>query len=301
MTTAIASNANFASTAARNETNRIAARNAVSAPNTPRTVDILGVPVSAITMASAAETIIGWARRGEARSVCVADVHSIMQAQKNPAHAQALRSADMITPDGKPLSWLARLRGEKTMRQVCGPELLPTVCAMTAGRGIKHYFYGGAPGVAEKLAAKLKQDYAGLEIVGVECPPFRTLSAEEKADVVARIKASGADIVWVGLGCPKQELWCAENVAPIGQATVIGVGAAFDFHTGRIERAPQWMRDAGLEWLHRLASEPKRLWRRYLVLAPQFVGMAARESAARWWQGQPMNAATSTTRATADA
>ena len=234
-------------------------------------INILGVPVSALNMATAIQTIAGWVARREARYVCVCDVYSATLAQERADHLRALQGADMVTPDGKPLSIVARLRGNRAIRQVSGPDLMPKLCAYSADLGWKHYFYGGAEGVAEELAAQLRAANPSLQVAGTECPPFRELSEEEKAATVARINASGANIVWVGLGCPKQERWIAEHVEKLPNAVLIGVGAAFDFQTGRVKRAPRWMRTAGLEWFHRLISEPGRLWRRYLVYAPRFV------------------------------
>ena len=234
-------------------------------------INILGVPISALDMSLAIQTISGWVARREARYVCICDVYSATLAQDNPAHLAALSGADMVTPDGKPLSIIGRLRGNKNIRQVSGPDLMPALCAYSAPLGWKHYFYGGAEGVAEALAANLKQRNSTLQIAGTECPPFRELSDQEKADTITRIRQSGANIVWVGLGCPKQERWIAEHVKKIPNAVLIGVGAAFDFQTGRVKRAPVWMRKAGLEWLHRLISEPRRLWRRYMIYAPRFV------------------------------
>ncbi len=201
-----------------------------------------------------------------------------MRAQDDAKHMSALKGADMVTADGTPLVWVARLRGEKRLSRVPGPDLLSAVCERSEREGWSHYFYGGAEGVAGRLAERLQRDYPDINIAGTHCPPFRALSAEEKKTDIARINASGADIVWVGLGCPKQEIWMLENQAGLKGQVVIGVGAAFDFHTGRIERAPRWMRENGLEWLHRLASEPRRLWRRYLVLAPRFVVLSLAET-----------------------
>jgi len=234
-------------------------------------INILGVPVSALNMTLAIRTIEGWVKRREARYVCVCDVYSASLASGRTDHLAALQGADMVAPDGKPLSVVGRLRGNKTIQRVSGPDLMPALCAYSASRGWKHYFYGGAEGVAEELAANLKAANPELEIAGTECPPFREQTRDEKQATVDRITASGAHIVWVGLGCPKQERWIAENVGKIPNAVLIGVGAAFDFQTGRVRRAPMWMRNAGLEWLHRLISEPRRLWRRYLVYAPRFV------------------------------
>lgn len=250
-----------------------------------RRVEILGVPVSKVDRRSAVAKIAGWVserrsaqRPGVAHYVCACDVHSVMRAQSDGAHMRALRTADMIVPDGAPLAWVSWLRGEREVGRVPGPDLLTAVCERSLAEGWTHYFYGGAPGVAGKLAKDLADRYDGLNVAGSECPPFRAMSADEVAGDIERINASGADIVWIGLGCPKQEIWMLENHARLQGRVVIGVGAAFDFHTGRIERAPAWMRERGLEWLHRLASEPRRLWRRYLVLAPKFVAMSLAET-----------------------
>lgn len=236
----------------------------------PNAIAILGVPVSAISMAGAIATIKRWIGAGRPRYVCVCDVHSIMRAQGDQAHMAAMVNADMVTPDGQPLVWTGRLRGESGMERVCGPDLLPKICEHSVREGWRHYFYGGAEGVAEKLARELKEKFPGLRIAGTECPPFRPQTAREKRGAIARINAAEADIVWVGLGCPKQEIWMHENCQELRAGVMIGVGAAFDFHTGRVKRAPVWMRARGLEWLHRLVSEPRRLWRRYLWLAPRF-------------------------------
>lgn len=247
-------------------------------------VEILGVPVSIVDASSAVATIGNWIKSRqqqptEPRYVCAADVHSVMRAQDDQRHMRALKQADMIVPDGTPLVWVSRLRGENRIQRVPGPDLLASICERSVTEGWTHYFYGGAEGVAGKLAERLSENYPGLNVAGTECPPFRALTPDESEEGIARINASGADIVWIGLGCPKQEIWMLENHARLEGRILIGVGAAFDFHTGRIERAPMWMRNNGLEWLHRLASEPGRLWRRYLLLAPKFVAMSLAETA----------------------
>ncbi|MFV0295195.1 MAG: WecB/TagA/CpsF family glycosyltransferase [Hyphomicrobiaceae bacterium] len=246
-------------------------------------IDILGVPVSVVDKMSALDTIAKWIaerRQGVAspRYVCACDVHSLMRAHDDPQHMRALRGAQMVVPDGTPLVWVSRLRGEKRIGRVPGPDLLSLICEHSEKEGWSHYFYGGAEGVAGKLAERLARHYPGINIAGTHCPPFRPLSADESRDDIARIDASGADIVWIGLGCPKQEQWMLDHERELQGRILIGVGAAFDFHTGRIERAPKWMRDNGLEWLHRLASEPKRLWRRYLLMAPRFVALSLAET-----------------------
>lgn len=240
------------------------------ADNFDRRFCIFDVPISAIDISSAVNRIASWIERREARYVCVADVHNVMLAQESPELMSALRGADMITPDGQPLAWLGKWLDHDVSR-VCGPDLLTAVCQRSVAEGWRHYFYGGAEGVAEELAARLSTLHDGLIIAGFDSPPFRPLTDHEKAITVAKIMATKPDIVWVGLGSPKQVLWMHEHVHLLPNSILIGVGAAFDFHTGRVRRAPRLMRENGLEWLHRLISEPRRLWRRYLLLAPRFM------------------------------
>ena len=175
----------------------------------------------------------------------------------------------MITPDGLPIALLGKLRGIPVQR-TCGPDLIDVLCARSVDTGLSHYFYGGKEGVAKKLAENFERKYPGLKIVGYESPPFRGIDDQSDPEAVARIRASGADVVWIGLSSPKQDMWMLQHYKQLSQ-TLIGVGAAFDFHTGEVRRAPRWMQKTMLEWLFRLASEPRRLWRRYLLLAPRFV------------------------------
>ena len=238
------------------------------------TIEIVGAPISAIDMPTAIERIAGWIGKPQSQYVCVADVHSAMLTRTNPSHMASMRGAAMVTPDGMPLVWTGRALGHKTMSRVSGPDLLPEVCAASEKRGWRHYFYGGDEGVADQLQANLKARFPKLDIVGTYSPPFRPLTDAEDAAIVRAILDAKTDILWVGLGCPKQEKWMADHVAKLPGVTLIGIGAAFDFHTGRVERAPLWMQRNGLEWLHRLASEPKRLWRRYLVIAPRYAILA---------------------------
>ena len=249
-------------------------------PSSVPAVDILGVPVSRVTVSGAIGTIEKWLAGAESHYVCACDVHSLMRAQDDPDHMAALRGAGMVTPDGQPLVWTARSRGIPDIDRVCGPDLLPQVCRYSLSQGWTHYFYGGAEGVAGDLSRRLAADYPGINIAGTECPPFSPLSLAEQDTTIARIRASRANILWVGLGCPKQEKWMLANRDKLPGVVMIGIGAAFDFHTNRVERAPVWMREHGLEWLHRLASEPNRLWRRYLVLAPRFLIASLAETAA---------------------
>lgn len=234
-------------------------------------IEILGIPVGAINMAGAVDRIVRWGKQHESRYICACDVHSIMRAVRDESHRRALCSADLVTPDGQPVVWTARMRGSQRISRVCGPDLLAAVCAASAPLGLRHYFYGGAEGVAEKVAVELKKSIPDLLVAGAESPPFRPLNAKEESELRERIATSGTDIMWIGLGCPKQEQWMFDHVNRIPGVVLIGVGAAFDFQSKRIRRAPVWMQSWGLEWLHRVVSEPGRLWQRYFILAPQFV------------------------------
>jgi len=241
-------------------------------------LEVLGVPIGALRMDDAVSSV---AQHIDARAncyVCAADMNSVMQAQRNPAHRAALRGAHLVIPDGAPLAWVSRRRGHADATRVSGPDFMLELSARGVSSGWRHYFYGGAEGVAQELAAQMQRRFPGLIVAGTDTPPFRPLTADEQQSALDRINAARPHVVWIGLGCPKQELWMHAHAAKLPGAVVIGVGAAFDFHSNRVARAPQWMRQSGLEWLHRLASEPRRLWRRYLILGPQFVVLAARET-----------------------
>ena len=201
--------------------------------------------------------------------MCIRDVASLMAINGDPAIRDLHREAAMIAPDGAPIARIGKLRGLPVER-TCGPDLIDLVCRRSVDSGLSHFFFGGKPGVAQKLAENFARKYPGIHISGYESPPFRELGEPEDPQVLERIANSGADVIWVGLSSPKQDVWMRDNYRHLPQ-TLIGVGAAFDFHTGAINRAPRWMREHGLEWAHRLLSEPKRLWHRYLVLAPRFV------------------------------
>ena len=235
--------------------------------------DVLGVPVSVTTLSAASALIHAWADDDHGRFVCIRDVHGIMQAVDNPAFAALHQHAAMVTPDGMPIVWLGRRAGLPVER-TCGPDLIDRVLADSAASGLRHYFYGGKPGVAEKLKAAFEARYPALQVVGTSTPPFRDLTDQEVSEIAATIQASGAQVVWVGLSTPKQE-FLMQRLAPLTSATLIGVGAAFDFHAGLVKRAPKWMQKTGIEFLHRLASEPRRLWRRYLIMAPRFLWLVA--------------------------
>jgi len=202
-------------------------------------------------------------------------VHTVMECQRDPALKRIHNRSGMTTPDGMPLVWLSRLHGHRHVSRVYGPDLLIAVCQESIRAGYRHFFYGGAEGVPEALAAALLRRFPGLVVAGTYSPPFRPLTPEEDEQIVAMINRARPDIVWVGLGAPKQEYWMAEHVGRLEAPVMVGVGAAFDFHSGRKKQAPRWMQRSGLEWLFRLLTEPRRLWRRYLINNPLFLWLVA--------------------------
>jgi N-acetylglucosaminyldiphosphoundecaprenol N-acetyl-beta-D-mannosaminyltransferase len=243
----------------------------VPGPGSRERYGVLGVWIDAVDPGRAVEAIESWIARGTRGYVCVSNVHAVMEAGRDEPLRRVINAAALAVPDGVPLVWVGRLKGHGGVRRVYGPDLTLQLCESAARRGYRCFFYGGAPGVAEQLAETLGRRFPGLQVVGAEGPPFRPLSAEEDAAAVGRMNAAAPDLVFVGLGCPKQERWMATHRESLQAAALVGVGAAFDFHTGRVPQAPRWMMRAGLEWLFRLGQEPRRLWQRYLVYNPLFV------------------------------
>jgi len=234
-----------------------------------RFVNILGVRIAALDYQRAIDAVERFIGDGRTHYACFSNVHVVTESQFDHQLKTAVNAADLALPDGMPLAWIANFEGHRLPGRVCGPEFMTRFCAATAGHGYRHYFFGGAPGVAEELAARLQHTYPGLTVVGAESPPFRPLSEDEELELAARLN-DRVDVLWVGLGCPKQEKWMhAHRHLRVG--VMLGVGAAFDFHTGRVNQAPLWMQQRGLEWLYRLSQEPRRLWRRYLILNPLFI------------------------------
>ena len=238
--------------------------------------DVIGAPIDVVYWGGAVATLLGWAAAGESRYVCACNVHSVVTAQRDAALAASVRGADMVLPDGSPVAWLMRQSGHAAQQRVSGPDLMWRYFAAAAVYGESIFLYGGSSDTLERLSARIRAQFPGLRIVGTHSPPFRVLTVEEDQAVVDMINASGATTVWVSLGCPKQELWMAEHCGRV-KSVLIGVGAAFGFHAGTTRRAPPWMRRSSLEWLHRLLSEPRRLWRRYLTTNTLFVLAAARQ------------------------
>ncbi len=233
--------------------------------------DVLGVPVDAVTMSEAVALVSSWIERREPNFACFRDVHGVMLCQDDPVLREVHKRAGLVAPDGMPLVWLGRLAGHRTIRRVCGPDFMLEFCSHSAEKGYRHFLYGGRDGVAEQLAARLQDRFPGLQIVGTYTPPFRLLTPQETEEVAEKIAQSRADVVWVGLSTPKQERWMSEQVGRLKGPVLLGVGAAFDFHAGLVKRPPRWIQRTGFEWLYRLIIEPRRLWRRYLVLGPQFM------------------------------
>ena len=231
---------------------------------------ILGLRVDASSYEDSTHRILNWARVGESCYVCAANVHMIMETYDAPAFARVVNNAALVTPDGMPLVWALQTLGIKNASQVKGPTLTLHVCQAAAQTGIPVALYGGTPESLAAFAASLHQRFPGIQIVCQISPPFRPLTSKEDAAYTEQIVDSGARILLVGIGCPKQELWMAAHKDRI-PAVMLGVGAAFDFHSGRVKQAPSWMEQMGLEWLFRMLMEPKRLWKRYFKHNPRFL------------------------------
>ncbi len=232
--------------------------------------NILGLNVSALDMEMALELLDFWLSKSSPQYVCVTPAHSIMDAYNRPELRSIFNASGMTTPDGMAVVWLLRLKGHRHVQRVYGPDLLLAACKHGVGKGYRHYFYGGGPGVAEKLAKKISTQLPGLQIAGVFTPPFLPLNPEEDEEIIFQINNAHADIVWVGLSSPKQEIWMHKHLGRIEAPIMLGVGAAFDFLSGSKPQAPLWMQRNGLEWLFRFANEPGRLWPRYRQY-PKFV------------------------------
>ena len=240
---------------------------------------VLGVQVDAVQIPDVVAQMAKWIHdRNRCHSIAATGMHGIVEAQRDPSFREILNATDLVVPDGMPLVRLGRQRGHDLPRRLYGPDLMLAFCKETEGQGYRHFFYGGEPGVAERLAESLKRRFPGMQIAGTFSPPFRSLSKEEDEQHMAMISRGAPDVLWVGLGAPKQERWMHEHKNRLDVPVLVGVGAAFDMLSGRRKQAPRWMRDHGLEWLFRLLQEPRRLWRRYLIGGAQFVAYIALES-----------------------
>ena len=240
-------------------------------------VNIIGVGATPQDLNTAVATLDRWRAERRQEYVCVVSVHGLVVAQRDPLIRHALNHCGMATEDGMPLVWWSRLAGFSQARRVCGFDLLDSVCAYGVPYKFRHYFYGASPKVLELLIERLQKRYPGICVAGSHSPPFRPLSlAEDSADIAA-INDTQPDFVWVGLGMPKQEKWMVEHLGKVNATALIGVGAAFDFHAGTKPRAPVWMQQAGLEWVFRLLTEPRRLAHRYVIDNALFIGHMLRQ------------------------
>ncbi|MGH9433370.1 MAG: WecB/TagA/CpsF family glycosyltransferase [Terriglobia bacterium] len=237
---------------------------------------VLDVRVDAIQIPGVVAQMERWIEAGSAgRYIAVTGMHGIMESRHDAFFKEILAAADLVVPDGMPLVWLGRANNFQLQHRVSGPELMEAFLRKT-GSSYRHFLHGGAEGVADELSVNMKSRYRST-VVGTYTPPFRPLTRAEDDELVATIRAKKPDVVWVGLSTPKQERWIFEHRQRLGVPLLLGVGAAFDFHTGRVKRAPQWMRDRGLEWSYRLMKNPGRLWHRYLIYGSQFAFLASKE------------------------
>jgi N-acetylglucosaminyldiphosphoundecaprenol N-acetyl-beta-D-mannosaminyltransferase len=212
-----------------------------------------------------------YVRSKKPHQICICNVHTTMMAYKNKASHKYMKKASLSTMDGQPLVWLAKFLGARNSERIAGPDLLLEVCRISPSKGYRHFFYGGAEGIPEKMKRVFEKAFPGIEIVGTYSPPFRPSTQEEDEVIVKMINSRTPDFLWVGLGAPKQEQWIADHLDRIEAPVQVGVGAAFDFFTGNVRRAPVWMQRFGLEWLFRLLKEPRRLWKRYFVYNTLFI------------------------------
>lgn len=233
--------------------------------------NVLGVGISIINLDTALYAIASAVRERRRGYICVTGVHGVTEAQDDPAFRQILNGAFLNTPDGMPMVWMSKLTGFKGIDRVYGPDLMLKVFEWSQASGCRHFFYGGAEGVALELKARLEARFPGVKIVGTYCPPFRPLRPDEEQALTQQVAAARPDMFWVGLSTPKQERFMSAYLPRLDTTLMVGVGAAFDFHAGRVKQAPRWMQRSGLEWFYRLCSEPRRLWKRYLRNNPLFV------------------------------
>lgn len=234
-------------------------------------VNILGVGISAIALTEAVREIGTCIENRSRHYVNVCTVHTVMECCRNPDLRKMVNENAFATPDGMPLVWLCHFYGHRNVTRVYGPDLMLAFCEYSVEKGYRHFFYGGAPGVTEQLVSRLKTRYPGLLVAGYYSPPFRTAGTIEEPTVIDLINAASADVVWVGLGTPKQDFWVAQHRPMLNAPVLVAIGAAFDIHAGRLPQAPVWMQRHGLEWFFRLMHEPRRLAYRYLIYNPIFI------------------------------
>lgn len=232
---------------------------------------VLGIQVDALDMKSAVARTRELLAAATSSYICVAAVHGVMEAQRSAELADAYDNAALTIPDGMPLVWVGHFQGHKSMQRVTGPDFMVEIFRRKEFANLRHFLYGGDVGVAQQLKAILSRRFPHVQIVGAQTPPFRDLTAEEEVALVAHIRAAQPDIIWIGLGCPRQEVFMQRYVKLFDALVMVGVGAAFDYHTNRIRDSAEWVKRAGLQWLHRLIQDPRRLWKRYLRNNPVFI------------------------------
>ena len=233
--------------------------------------NVLGINVSAIDLGTGVELADRWIAAENRGYICVTGVHGVMEAQSDPELRHILNNAFINAPDGMPMSWVGRLQGYRKMDRVFGPDFMASLCQLSVERNYRHFLYGGELGIAELLKDRLENRFPGLKIVGTYTPPFRKLTVEEEGEIVCRLLELRPHILWVGLSTPKQERFMARYIDRLEVPLLVGVGAAFDYHTGRVSDCSHWVKRAGLQWLHRLLQDPGRLWKRYLRNNPAFL------------------------------
>ena len=226
--------------------------------------NVLGVPVDVLDMESALARIGEWLRRRRKGYVCAASVHGVLESRQDVRVARAFAEADMVIPDGRPMVWVARAQGKRAMRQVTGPDMMAAIMSRPEFARCSHFFYGGKPGVAQELAAAWKERFPAVRIAGTFTPPFRDLSSPEETALIDFLNDRRPDLIWIGISAPRQEMLMRRLLPHLRQGVMFGVGAAFDFHTGRIRDCAPWVKRIGFQWLHRLLQDPRRLWRRNL-------------------------------------
>jgi len=236
-------------------------------------ISVIGVQVDSTSYETSSRQLTNWARENQSRYVCIANAHMLMEAYDSASFGKIVNTADLVTPDGVPLVWMMRLKGQRGQQRVYGPTLMLHLLEAASRENIPVGFYGGKPDILAFLVERMQTRYETLNVAISLSPPFRELSLAEDEEIVRQINGSGTRILFVGLGCPKQEMWMAAHRGRV-QAVMIGVGAAFDFHAGVKPQAPAWIQRLGLEWAFRLAVEPRRLWRRYLYHNPRFLFLA---------------------------
>lgn len=249
----------------------------------PPIQSVIGFPVTALPFNAQVDLILKWANHRLSRVVCVANVHMLMEAHSNRDFASVLETADLVTPDGMPLVWLMNLMGVSNQDRVAGMDILIALCDRASTENIGVFFLGSQSEILDRMSTRLEQDFPGLKRVGMEPLPFRPMTPAEDEAIIRKINKSGAGVVFVSLGCPKQELWMHQHRGKI-QAVMVGLGGAFPVYAGVHKWAPGWVRRWGFEWCYRLIQEPRRLWKRYYNTIPPFIFLATKQLLLDRWR-----------------